>query len=88
VARAIIRYSCNSRAPSTKYKAERARDKLRKALEKANFTRVGAGQVGTAAWELDNAQTPDLAKALKEVFAVIEGLDPGVLDHIWVYSDE
>jgi hypothetical protein len=86
MARAIVRYSCNNTAG--KYQAERARAAIRATLEGAGFLRVGTQQRGTASWELQGASTATIGAALIEVFATVQGLAPGILDHVWVYCDE
>ncbi len=86
MARAIVRYSCNNTAG--KYPAEKARAAIRATLEGAGFTRIGAGERGTASWELRDATTARVGAALSEIFATVEGLTPGVLDHVWAYCDE
>jgi chromatin remodeling complex protein RSC6 len=86
MARAIVRYSFNNTAG--KYQAEKARSQVRAALKAEGFKRVGQKQQGTASWEKKAIKTADLGKALAKVFGVVEGLKPGVLDHIWVYCDE
>jgi hypothetical protein len=90
MARAIVRYSCDSTGPAGKYAAEKARASMRSCLESNGFTRVGATGRGTASWERGNpgVTTAQLATALSCVIAVIQGLAPGVLDHIWIYCDE
>jgi hypothetical protein len=81
MARAIVRYSCDKAAD--KNKAKRARGAVRKILTDAGFERRGTGS-----WELDGATSAEVGRALKEVFEVVEGLDPKVLDHIWTYCDD
>lgn len=87
MARAIVRYSCNS-APAGKVAAEQARAKMRSTLEAANFARVGVAGKGTACWERTNGASPVLANAVSQVLAVVVQLPNGVLDHLWVYMDE
>jgi hypothetical protein len=87
MARAIIRYSFNSTG-GNKYKAERARRKIRDVLEPRGFKRVGSKASGTASWELRKASTATIGAALAEVFEIVEKLDAGVLDHVWTYCDE
>lgn len=81
MARAIVRYSCDK--ATDKSKAKHARGAIRKILTDAGFERRG-----TASWELDGATPAEVGKALREVFEVVEDLDPGVLDHVWTYCDE
>jgi hypothetical protein len=88
MARAIVRYSCNNTAG--KYAAGDARAGMRKCLQDAGFERVGVAGKGTASWELrgDAITTAQIAGALACVLEVVEGLAPGVLDHLWIYCDE
>ncbi|HTW41903.1 MAG TPA: hypothetical protein VMD79_06290 [Solirubrobacteraceae bacterium] len=87
MARAIIRYSCNSK-PAGKHQAEKARKALRDILEAKHFCKVGAAAKGTAAWELSGVSTPTVATALREVMEAVSAFPTGVLDHVWIYCDE
>jgi hypothetical protein len=86
MARAIVRYSCNNTAG--KYAAEKARKDMRDALESAGFQRVGAAGKGTASWEVQGTPTAQIGAALGQIMQVVQGLAPGVLDHLWIYCDE
>jgi hypothetical protein len=85
MARAIVRYSCNN---TTDNAADRARAKIRSILTNAGFARVGNQKRGTASWELSNATPAEMGTALRQIFEIVQGLDPGVLDHVWTYCDE
>jgi hypothetical protein len=87
MARAIVRYSCNTNAAG-KYQAEKARKSMRDVLEAANFGKTGQAGQGTASWELAGASTAVIGAALSELMQVVQALPPGVLDHLWLYCDE